>query len=296
MHRCPRLAWTFRSPRTPAARTSAESAPWSRPTRRRCTAGTRSGTAGCPQLLRAVLRDVHPGHVTARAVVRDRRAGAGEQFPRLPGQRVLPVLGLRGGAPRPRLRGRPVPASQRRGPGVPADPGRALRTWPSTRMSTARPRSSTTRARARSTTRSPAIRNANGGCDLEDVDVLGTSSITATARYPYKGVSDTDKPSDSADQGGASLFTKYLGVFPKGPGDANSNARIVVAHAQDVDGRRVRERARVLQRRQQGRRCLRLLRSPDAHADDRWRGRLRRRAGATCAGSRTSTATLPSRS
>ena len=104
-------------------------------------------------------------------------------------------------------------------------------------MSTVRPRSSTARARARSTTRSPGIRSANGGCDLEDVDVLGTSSITATARYPYKPVSDTDKASDPLTKQVRSLFTKYLGVFPKGPGDANSNARIVVAHAQDVDGR-----------------------------------------------------------
>ncbi len=80
------------------------------------------------------------------------------------------------------------------------------------------------------------IRNANGGCDLEDVDVLGTSDITATARYPYQPVSDTAKVSPSLIKTVKSLFTKYLVIYPKGPGDANSNARIVVAHAQDVDG------------------------------------------------------------
>ena len=64
-----------------------------------------------------------------------------------------------------------------------------------------------------------AIRNANGGCDLEDVDVLGTSSITATARYPYQPVSDPAKASAPLTKEVRSLFTKYLAVYPKGPGD-----------------------------------------------------------------------------
>ncbi len=34
-----------------------------------------------------------------------------------------------------------------------------------------------------------------------------------------------------------SLFTKYLAVYPKGPGAANDLARIVVAQAIDVDGK-----------------------------------------------------------
>jgi len=80
------------------------------------------------------------------------------------------------------------------------------------------------------------IRNDNGGCDLEDVDVLGTSTITATARYPYQPVSDPAKVSDPLTKTVRSLFTKYLSYFPKGPGAANANARIVVAHAQDIDG------------------------------------------------------------
>ena len=81
-----------------------------------------------------------------------------------------------------------------------------------------------------------AIKNANGGCDLEDVDVLGRSSITATARYPYQPVSDPAKPSAPLAKEVRSLFTKFLASYPKGPGEANSNARIIVAQAIDVDG------------------------------------------------------------
>jgi hypothetical protein len=80
------------------------------------------------------------------------------------------------------------------------------------------------------------IHNDNGGCDLEGIDVLGTSTITATARYPYQPVSDPDKTSAPLTKKVHSLFTKTLSYYPKGSGEANSNARIVVAHAQDIDG------------------------------------------------------------
>jgi hypothetical protein len=80
------------------------------------------------------------------------------------------------------------------------------------------------------------IHNDNGGCDLEDVDVLGTSRITATARYPYQPVSDPDRTSAPLTKTVHNLFTKSLSYYPKGPGTANSNARIVVAHAQDING------------------------------------------------------------
>jgi hypothetical protein len=82
----------------------------------------------------------------------------------------------------------------------------------------------------------PAIHNANGGCDLEGIDILGTSSITATARYPYKAVDDTAKVSDPLHKEVHSLFTKNLVVYPKGAGEENDNSRIVVARAIDVDG------------------------------------------------------------
>jgi hypothetical protein len=80
------------------------------------------------------------------------------------------------------------------------------------------------------------IHNDNGGCDLEGIRVLGTSAISATARYPYQSVSDPDKTSRTIDKTVHSLFTKTLSYYPKGPGTANSTARIVVAHAQDIDG------------------------------------------------------------
>jgi hypothetical protein len=80
------------------------------------------------------------------------------------------------------------------------------------------------------------IHNDNGGCDLEGIDVLGTSAISATARYPYQPVSDPDKTSRTITKTVHNLFTKTLSYYPKGPGAANSNARIVVAHAQDIDG------------------------------------------------------------
>jgi hypothetical protein len=80
------------------------------------------------------------------------------------------------------------------------------------------------------------IHNDNGGCDLEDVDVLGTSSISATARYPYQPVSDPDRTSASITKTVRNLFTKFLSYYPKGSGPANSTSRIVVAHAQDIDG------------------------------------------------------------
>jgi hypothetical protein len=80
------------------------------------------------------------------------------------------------------------------------------------------------------------LHNDNGGCDLEDVDVLGTSGISATARYPYQPVSDPDKTSTTITKTVRSLFTKFLSYYPKGPGTANSTSRIVVAHAQDIDG------------------------------------------------------------
>ena len=34
-----------------------------------------------------------------------------------------------------------------------------------------------------------------------------------------------------------SLFSKNLAIYPKGPGEANANSRIVVAQANDVDGK-----------------------------------------------------------
>lgn len=83
----------------------------------------------------------------------------------------------------------------------------------------------------------PVVRNANGGCDLEGVDVLGTSTITASAKYPYQPTTDiADRTSAPVTKTVRSLFTKFLTQWPKGTGSDNAVTRIVVAHAQDVDG------------------------------------------------------------
>jgi hypothetical protein len=80
-------------------------------------------------------------------------------------------------------------------------------------------------------------RNANGGCDLNGIDVLGTSTISASAKYPYQPTTDiAPKVSAPITKTVHSLFAKFLTAFPKGAGTDNANARIVVAHAQDVDG------------------------------------------------------------
>ena len=81
------------------------------------------------------------------------------------------------------------------------------------------------------------LKNLNKGCDLKGIDVLGTADITATARYPYQ----PEQWSDPAVSGKVSFvvhskFSKTLTVYPKGTGSDNNLARIVVAHAQDVDG------------------------------------------------------------
>jgi hypothetical protein len=81
-------------------------------------------------------------------------------------------------------------------------------------------------------------KNSNGGCDLAGVDQLGTASISATAVYPYQPTTDiVAHTSDPIVTTVHSRFAKFLTQFPKGPGDENANARIVVAHAQDVDGK-----------------------------------------------------------
>jgi hypothetical protein len=85
-----------------------------------------------------------------------------------------------------------------------------------------------------------ALLNADGGCDLQSLyqvpDSLGTSSITATARYPFKPVDFPAETSSPVTKSVTSLWSKTLAYFPKGTGAANNNSRIVVAHAQNIDG------------------------------------------------------------
>jgi hypothetical protein len=82
---------------------------------------------------------------------------------------------------------------------------------------------------------SPDIRNANRGCDLQGIAVLGTSAISATAKYPGQPVDFPDMRSAAVNKTVGNLFDKSLHVYPKGAGAENA-ARIVVAHGQDVDG------------------------------------------------------------
>jgi hypothetical protein len=81
-----------------------------------------------------------------------------------------------------------------------------------------------------------AIINDNRGCDLQDVDVLGTSSIAATAKYPGQPVDYPAMRSDSITKTVGNEFDKSMRYYPKGAGAANANANIVVVHGQDIDG------------------------------------------------------------
>lgn len=81
-----------------------------------------------------------------------------------------------------------------------------------------------------------SLTNLNGGCDLQGVATLGTASISATARYPYQPVSDTPKTSNAVTKTIGNLFSKTLTYVPKGAGAENQSSRIVVAHANDIDG------------------------------------------------------------
>jgi hypothetical protein len=81
-----------------------------------------------------------------------------------------------------------------------------------------------------------AILNDNRGCDLQDVETLGTSVISATARYPGQPVDFPPMTSDTVTKTVGNEFDKSIRYYPKGAGAANQNARIVVAHGQDVDG------------------------------------------------------------
>jgi hypothetical protein len=81
-----------------------------------------------------------------------------------------------------------------------------------------------------------AVRNDNRGCDLQDVDVLGTSAISATARYPGQPVDFPPARSGTITKTVGNEFDKSLRYYPKGTGAANANANVIVAHGQDVDG------------------------------------------------------------
>jgi hypothetical protein len=84
------------------------------------------------------------------------------------------------------------------------------------------------------------IKNADGGCDLKNLynEVIGESAISATAVYPYQPVDYKQQSSEgSLVKKVRSKWEKEFFEFPKGNGKEEANVRIVVAKAQDIDGR-----------------------------------------------------------
>jgi hypothetical protein len=81
--------------------------------------------------------------------------------------------------------------------------------------------------------------DSDNGCDLTG-RVLGTSTISATARYPYQKVTDPDKAAKSTiPKQVLNLFDKHINYYPKNFNYNSSNAllaKIIVAHAQDIAG------------------------------------------------------------
>jgi hypothetical protein len=80
------------------------------------------------------------------------------------------------------------------------------------------------------------VKNSDGGCDLKDKNPLGTADVTVTARYPYQPVTAADPAAAPVPFVVKSLFAKTLAVYPKGASPEDNNVRIVLAHAQDIDG------------------------------------------------------------
>jgi hypothetical protein len=78
--------------------------------------------------------------------------------------------------------------------------------------------------------------NANGGCDLAGIATLGTSAITATARYPYQPVTARPLVSNTVAKSIASAFSKSIQCFPKGTSAFDQQVAVCVAHAQDITG------------------------------------------------------------
>jgi hypothetical protein len=83
-------------------------------------------------------------------------------------------------------------------------------------------------------------KNLNGGCDLQGIDPIGKASLDIVAKYPYQPVTAPDQAGDPAVFRVHNLFAKTLSVYSKGRDangvTSNSVAKIVLAHAQDIDG------------------------------------------------------------
>ena len=77
--------------------------------------------------------------------------------------------------------------------------------------------------------------NLDGGCDLQTVRVLGTSSIRAIARYPYEPVVLPDVTSNAVDKQVLNRFNKSISCVNKGA--QPDVARLCTVTALDIDGR-----------------------------------------------------------
>ena len=85
-----------------------------------------------------------------------------------------------------------------------------------------------------------ANKNLNNGCDLEGVDPIGKAEVDVVAKYPYQPVTARAVAADPVNFTVHNLFKKTLTVYSKGVDKnnitSNSVAKIVLAHAQDIDG------------------------------------------------------------
>jgi hypothetical protein len=85
-----------------------------------------------------------------------------------------------------------------------------------------------------------ANKNLNNGCDLENVNPIGTAEVDIVARYPYQPVTAPAVAADPVKFNVLNKFKKSLTVYSKGVDKngivSNSVAKIVLAHAQDIDG------------------------------------------------------------
>ncbi|MBA3330217.1 MAG: hypothetical protein H0T39_04975 [Actinobacteria bacterium] len=79
-------------------------------------------------------------------------------------------------------------------------------------------------------------RNANGGCDIEGVNPIGTAAVTATARYPYQPVTAADVVSGTLTKTVTSLFRKQITCVPKGTSAFDRNIQLCTAEARGING------------------------------------------------------------
>jgi hypothetical protein len=81
--------------------------------------------------------------------------------------------------------------------------------------------------------------NSDNGCDLGATfgKAIGTSAITATAKYPFQPGNFKPQQSTTLNKTVISSWQKTIGWIAKGPSDGNNDFwRLVEVHAQNIDG------------------------------------------------------------